>query len=85
MKKPEKKIIKRSNIATLDLLIQAEKDMAYNQAVCDYEKFLPSEKEIEAMAGDVIESWVINSNNETIDKIADEIAKAIYRRIGGAE
>jgi len=49
----------------------------FAQAISDLKQLIPSEKRLEAIVGDIIESWVINKNDETIDKISEEVAKAI--------
>ena len=56
----------------------------FNQNIIDILERI-DEGKIEAFAGDIIESWVVNSNDETIDKIAQEIAKSLTNYLGGGE
>ena len=69
MTKPEKKVFTMPpSICTDTHLIEESKKIAYNQAIDDYEKFLPNKKEL----FDIM-LWKCNK---------EEAAKAIARRIG---
>ena len=50
-------------------------EIGHNQ-LCNREVEV-DEKSINTIVGDIIESWVMNTNDETIDKISNEVAKAL--------
>ena len=73
MIKPKKKKLGGEEI------LLAEEVMGYNQAIDDYEKFLPSEEEIAS----IVHLYHYGSVFNGIDDVERDIAKAISKRIRG--
>ena len=68
-----------NGVNTGERIMHDKCEQALKQAVdeaCDEEK-------LEAIVGDIIKSWVMNKNDETIDKISEETAKALSQHIRG--
>jgi len=72
MKKPEKKLFKKNK----GFISLTDREFGYNQAIDDYEKYLPSGQEI----NNIIKVFIAKLESGQ-DVSSVEMAKAIYKRI----